>query len=453
MKILIAGGGKVGGVLIDKLTDEGHEVTLIDINPDVLESIMEQYDIIAVNGNAASIDTLEQAGVADAELLIAATDADEVNLLACITAHGMNPNLHTIGRIRDPEYRAQALRMRDLFGLNLVINPEQETAREIARLLKYPGFLNIETFAKGNVEIVSLRVKKDSQLYNIPLKNLDKIVNCKVLICAVERDGKCIIPDGTFVLKENDLIYVTATAENLSLLLKNLNIIAHKVKNVLIAGGGRISYYLAKELDKTGIHVSIIESNTERCSLLAAELPNATIIEGDASSQNFLDSEGFDDFDAMVTLTGLDELNIVMSLYANARNIPQIITKLSHAENNQMLDTLPIGSVISPKELSCNSIIRYVRAMQNTKGAAITIHMIADGQGEAIEFIIDENTLHVGEPLKNIKTKKDVLIVGITNETSTEIASGDSRYHVGDNVVIVTNGAEPIYDFNDIFES
>lgn len=451
MRILIAGGGKVGQVLVDKLSDEGHEITLIDQNPDVLEHIMEHYDVITVHGNAASMDTLEQAGVDESDLLIAATDADEINLLSCITAHGLNPSIHTIGRIRDPEYRQQALKMRDLFALNLVINPEQEAAIEIGRLLKYPGFLNIETFAKGNVEIVSLRIKKDSQLINIPLKKLDSIIKCKVLICAVLRDGVCVIPDGNFVVRENDIIYVTATAENLSTLLKNLGIITKEVKHVLIAGGGKISYYLALELEKTGIHVSIIEKDPERCSLLASQLPNTTIIEGDASSQDFLDSEGFEKFDAMVTLTGLDELNIVMSLYAHEKNISQIVTKLSHAENNRMLDNLPIGSVISPKELSCNSIIRYVRAMQNSKGAAITIHRIADGQGEAIEFIADENTRYCGQALKDIPTKKDVLIVGITHGMKPEIASGDSTYVPGDNVVVVTNGKEPIRELNDIF--
>ena len=451
MKILVAGGGKVGEVLVDKLGNEGHEITLIDSDPYVLEHIMEQYDVITVHGSAASMDTLEQAGVDESDLLIAATDADEVNMLSCMTAHGLNPAIHTIGRIRDPEYRQQSYRMRDLFGLNLVINPEQEAAIEIGRLLKYPGFLNIETFAKGSAEIVSLRIKKDSQLVNVPLKKLDSIIKCKVLVCAVVRDGVCVIPDGNFVVKENDLIYVTASADQLSTLLKNLGIIAREVKHVLIAGGGKISYYLALELEKIGMHVSIIESDPERCSLLAASLPNATIIEGDASSQNFLDSEGIERFDGMVTLTGLDELNIVISLYANEKNIPQIVTKLSHAENNRMLDSLPIGSVISPKELSCNSIIRYVRAMQNKQGAAITVHRIADGQGEAIEFIIDEKDLHVGEPLKDIRTKKDALIVSITHGNKTEIASGDSSYQVGDNVVVVSNGKATIQNFNDIF--
>ena len=451
MKILIAGGGKVGSELTAKLSAEGHEITLIDSSADVLESVMENFDIIAVQGNAASMEVLEEAGVRDADLLIAATDADEVNLLSCLTGHGMNPDLHTIGRIRNHEYRHQAYEMREVFGLNMAINPEREAAVEISRLLKYPGFLNIETFANGIVEIVSLKIDSSSPLNNISLKKLNSIIHCQVLVCAVQREGQCLIPNGNFVLKANDIIYVTASTNNLSTLLKNLGIITRKVKHVLIAGGGRISYYLARELEATGLNVSIIEQDADRCEELASLLPNATIVIGDASSQEFLDREGVEKYDAMVNLTGLDELNIVMALYARARNVPQVVTKLSHAEHNKILETLPIGSVVSPKELSCNTIVRYVRAMQNSAGAARSVHMIANGQGEAIEFMVTENDLHIGEPLRTLKIRKDVLIASISHGIRTEIASGNSSYDVGDIIVLVSNGKDAIRNLNDIF--
>ncbi len=453
MRIIIAGGGKVGAELTRKLSREGHEITLIDYDAEVLENIMEHYDIISIQGNAASLDTLEEANIKEAELLIAATDRDEENMLACMTGHAVNPNLHTIARIRNPEYRSQAIRLRDMFGLNLVINPEQDAAIEISRLLRYPGFLNIETFAKGNAEIVSFKIAADSSLNGIALKELPKKVDCQVLVCAVKRDGKCIMPDGEFKLKENDVIYVTASSDNLSLLLKNLGIITRKTKHVLIAGGSRISYYLALELEKTGIEVSIIEQNPEKCEELASLLPNATIIEGDASSQDFLDSEGIEKYDALVTLTGLDELNIVMALYAHARKVPMVITKLSHAENNRILDALPVGSVISPKELSCNSIVRYVRAMQNKEGAALSVHLIGDGQIEAIEFKVSENDRYLNTPLKEINTKPNVLIVSVTSRGKTEIATGNTKFKAGDIVVIVTSAETPIRDFNEIFEA
>ena len=452
MKTIIAGGGKVGTELTKKLSREGHEITLIDLDAEVLENIMEHYDVISVLGNAASLDTLEEANVKDAELLIAATDRDEENMLACLTGHAVNPNLHTIARIRNPEYKSQAIRLRDIFGLNLVINPEKDAAVEISRLLRFPGFLNIETFAKGSAEIVSLKITEDSPINNVALKDLPQKIQTQVLVCAVKRDGNCILPDGLFKLKENDVIYVTASSENLSTLLRNVGIVTKKTKHVLIAGGSRISYYLALELEQSGMHVSIIEQDPVKCEQLASDLPNVTIIEGDASSQDFLDREGIDNYDALVSLTGLDELNIVMSLYAKTRNVPMVITKLSHAENNRILDSLQVGSVISPKELSCNGILRYVRAMQNKEGAALSVHLIGEGQIEAIEFRISENDRYIDTPLKDIPTKKDVLIVSVTSKDKTEIATGNTKYRPGDTVVIVTTADNSVRDFNEIFE-
>ena len=452
MKIIIAGGGKVGASLIRQLTTEGHEITLVDSSTDVLEEIMEQYDIIAVQGNAASMDVLSQAGAADANLVIAATDMDEVNLLCCMTAHVMNPDLHTIARIRNPEYRNQTYLMRDRFALNMVINPEEEAAKEIARLLQLPGFLKIDMFAKGSNEIAELKITADSPIKGVPLNKLSSVVRSQVLICAVQRDGQCIMPDGNFVLKENDIAYVTASQANLASLLDNLRILSRKVKQVMIVGGGKISYYLAKELENSGIRATIVEKSEKRCHELATVLPEVTVVQGDASSQEFLDSEGIENFDALVTLTGMDELNIVMSLYGHTRKVPAVITKLSHAENNRILDALPIGSVISPKELICSSLVRYVRAMQNKEGAAVTVHMIANGQGEAMEFIVDEETKHIGEPLRDLKIKSNVLVVSISRGWSSELPDGGSKFQLGDTVVIVTNGDSKILQLNDIFE-
>lgn len=452
MKIIIAGGGKIGSTLTAQLSAEGHEITVIDRKAEVLENIMESYDVIAVQGNSASMDVLEQADVQEANLLIAATDTDEVNLLSCMTAHGMNPELHTIGRIRNPEYRRQAFEMRDVFALNMAINPERQAAHEIARLLKYPGFLKIDTFAKGNVEIVELRIDAKSPLNHAKLSSLSQIVHTKVLICAVSRNGECYMPDGNFTLQVGDLIFVTAATDHLSILLRNMGIIARKAKRVLIAGGGRISYYLVEELARTGMACTVIEQNPARCRELAALLPSAVIVEGDASSQDFLNSEGIDDSDALVTLTGLDELNIVIALYAHTRNVAQVVTKVSHAENNLLLDSLHVGSVISPKEMASNNIVRYVRAMQNKEGAAITIHSIAGGKAEAIEFLVDADTRHVGQPLREVKTRSDVLIVSVSRGDQTIIADGSTAYQEGDTLVVVTNRTSTIRSLNDIFE-
>ena len=453
VKIIIAGDGKVGAILTRQLSAEGYDLTLIDANLKVLESTEERYDIMSVQGNCASMDVLEQAGIREADLLIAVTNADEVNLLCCMTAHGMNSNIHTIARIRNPEYTEQIYKMQNLFALSMMINPERQAAVEIERLLKYPGFLKRDTFAKGRVEIVELRVEAGHKLCNIALNDLYSIVKCKILVCTVIRNGRAVAPGGNFVLMEGDRIFVTAPANVLTILLKNLGIITHKVKRVILCGGGRVSYYLAQSLLKNGIGVQIVEQDFDRCTQLANLLPQASVIHGDASREFLLDNEGISDCDALVTLTGVDEMNIIISLYGSSCKVPQIITKLGRLENNPVMDSLPIGSIISPKELCCNHIVRYVRAMENQAGAALTIHTIADGQSEAVEFVVDRNTLHCGEPLKKLKLKKNVLIVCITHGMKLDIPNGDSCFEYGDTVIVVTGAGRVIYQLNDIFES
>ena len=451
MKIIIAGDGKVGATLTRQLSAEGNDITLVDANPKVLAATEETYDIMAVQGNCATMETLEQAGVMEADLLIAATSADEINLLCCLTAHGMNKRLHTIARIRNPEYTDQIVKMRDTFALSLTVNPEKQAAAEIERLLKYPGFLKRDTFAKGRVEIVELRVDRDSKLCNQALNDLDSIIKCKVLVCAVLRNGTAVAPDGNFVLLEGDRIFVTAPSNNLTILLKSLDIITHKVKRVLLCGGGRVSYYLAKLLENSGIAVQLIEQNYERCLHLSAMLPGVCVIHGDASSESLLDSEGIADCDALVTLTGLDELNMIISLYGTSCGVPQVITKLGRVGNSHILNSISIGSTISPKDLCCNTIVRYVRAMRNQTGAALAVHSIADGQMEAVEFLVDKNTRYIKEPLKKLTLKKNVLVACIIHELKQEIPNGDSFYQIGDTVIVVTSVNKVIYQLNDIF--
>ena len=453
MKIIIAGDGKVGSTLTRQLVTEGHDITLIDARAEVLEVSEDRYDVMAVQGNCASMDTLSRAGVEEADAVLVMTGADEVNLLCCAIAHAMNPKIHTIARIRNPEYKDQIYQMRNLFGLSMVINPERQAAIEMERLIKYPGFLKRDTFAKGKVEIVELRIKEDSKLRDVSLYGLGSVVKCKILVCAVLRNGKAIIPDGNFVLQAGDRIFVTASTRELTIFLKNMGIITHKAKRVILCGGGRLSYYLAQLLVRDGIMVEIIEQDYERCLSLANQLPEVTVVHGDASSEFLLDREGIAECDALVTLTGVDEMNIITSLFGNSRKVPQIITKLGRLSNNSILDTLSVGSTISPKELCCNDIVRYIRAIRNQTGAAQAVNAIADGQAEAIEFIVDEHTKHCEEPLKKVKLKKNIRIAGINKLNSFEIANGDSFYSKGDRVIIVTGRDEVIYQLNDIFES
>ena len=451
MNIIIAGDGKVGSMLTRQLSTEGHNITVIDSDAKVLQSSVERYDVISVHGNCASMNVLQQAGAKEADLLIAATNLDEVNLLCCTTAHALNPKLHTIARIRNPEYTEQIYRMRNVFGLSMVINPENQAAVEIDRLLKYPGFLRRDTFANGRTEIVELRVDAGSKLRDVKLMDLRSIVKCQVLVCAVIREGSVNAPKGDFVLREGDRIFVTALSQNLTTLLRNLGMLARRVRSVTICGGGRISYYLAKRLQKSGISSQIIDSNYGRCKELCELLPDSDIIHGDISEQDLLESEGLAQTDALVTMTGLDELNMIVSLYASSRGVPQVITKLGSTGNRSVIDSLALGSVICPRELVCSSIVRYVRAMENQTGAAISVHTIADGQAEAMEFLVEEHTRNCDKPLKEIKLKPNVLLVSISHGADTEIPNGNSVFQKGDTVVVVTNGRETIRQLNDIF--
>lgn len=451
MNIIIAGDGKVGATLARQLSAEGYDITLIDSDQQVLNASVERMDVMSVRGNCASMGVLLQAGVKDADLLIAATNADEVNLLCCTTAHGINPKLHTIARIRNPEYIEQIFEMRDVFALSMAVNPEKQAATEIHRLLKYPGFLRRDTFAKGRAEIVELRVDSGSRLCNTPLTEMENIVKCKVLVCTVLRGGAAIAPGGNFVLREGDRIFVTAPTENLTVMLKNLGIITRRARKVILCGGGRVSYYLADLLEKDGVSVRIIDSSETRCRELAALLPDTVVVHGDATDQALLENEGLSDCDALVTLTGLDELNMITSLYGSSRGIPQVITKLSHSENRKIIDSLALGSIVCPKELCCSTIVRYVRAMRNQTGAAVSLHTIADGQAEAVEFLVDKHTRNCGKPLKELKLRPNVLIASISHGAESEVPSGNSVFQEGDSLVVVTSGSGVLQQLNDIF--
>lgn len=453
MKIIIAGGGKVGLALVRKLLAENHEITLIDTDRDKLEDVVNRYDIMAVQGNCASMSVLKEADVENADLLITAIGADEINLLCCLTAHNINKNIHTIARIRNPEYNDQVYSMRDSFGLSMTINPERHMATEIDRLLRYPGFVHRDSFAKDRVEIVELKVDKESPLNNISIMNINKVATSKVLVCAVIRDGVAFIPDGRFVINEGDRLYVTAPTANLASLLKNVGIIKKKTKKVIICGGSRGGIYLAKRLEKSGMDVSIIEKDSDKCTYLSEILPKTTIVHGDATNFSLMESEGIRDCDALIAMTGLDEMNIMIALYGHKCGTSQIITKLGYIENIQMISDLPLGSIVDPKDMCSSIIVRYVRSIVNQADAALSIHSIADGQAEAEEFRIDDTTKHVGEPLKTLKLKENVLIACINRKSNLIIPDGDSVVMKGDTVIVVTLSSQRIDRFNDIFKA
>lgn len=451
MDIIIAGGGKVGLTMARQLAAEGHNLTLIDQNPRIVEQAVQLYDALGICGNCASREVLEQANIYETELVIAATNADEVNLLCCLTAHGMHPGVHTIARIRNPEYSDQVLAMPRTFPLSMTVNPEKQAAQEIERLLKFPGFRRRDSFAKGRTQIVELRVEPEGKLDGVALMDLSGIVKCRVLVCAVVRAGTAIAPSGNFVLSKGDRIFVTAPTDDLAKLLKNLGIITRRVRRVLLCGGGRVSYYLAKLLEADKMSVTLMEKDPQRCLELAQLLPGTEVIQGDCSNHKQLEDQRLVDCDALVTLTGTDETNMIISLYAGRRGVGQIITKLSRPENMLLADSMDLGSLINPRELCSNTIVRYVRAMENQVGAAVSVHAIADGHAEAVEFHVDETTRNLGVPLKQMKLKPNVLLVSITHQGLTQIPNGDSSFVAGDTVVVVTSGGQVLSQINEIF--
>ena len=448
-----AGAGKVGSNLTRVLSADGHDITLIDSKKEALSAACELYDVMGLEGNCATLDSLKEAGAADADLLIAVTNADEVNLLCCVTARRLNPNIHTIVRIRNAEYTAQILEMRDVFGLSLVVNPEYSAAVEIERLLRYPGFLTRESFAKGRVELVEFRLNDESPLTGLKLKQISAVLKTRVLICAVQRGSSITLPDGEFELKADDRIYMTAPARELGGILRELGVITRKVKRVILGGGGLISLNLAQMLDHDGIQVQIIDREQERCEELASQLPHASICFGDITDISTLDREGLSSADAFVALTGMDELNVVMSLYAVSQHVPIVITKQGHIDELQdIIGELSLGSVISPKQLCSDIVVRYVRSMRDSGGdTAITVQTVAGGQVQACEFVIGPGTPHKNTPLSELNIRQGVLIPAIFHPGKVTIAGGSSVYAEGDSVIVISSESKNIQRFSDIF--
>lgn len=451
MKIVIVGDGKVGLALTARLSRAGHDVVVIDRDPRVLEESLQTYDVMVVQGNGACKSVLEEAGIDTADLLIAATSSDEINLLCCMVANKM-ANVHTIARVRSPEYAGQLNFLKDELGLSMTINPEMAAAREIDHLLQFPSFLKRDRFAKGRVEIVELKICADSPLRGKPLSQLYKLIRVKVLVCAVERRGMVYIPSGAFTLEEGDKISVTADSKDLVTLLKNLGLTTERTRSALIIGGSRIAYYLARRLLSSGITVKIIEQDITRCEELAALLPKATIINADGSRQDILRAEGITSTDAVVTLTDMDEENLIISMYATHVGVPKSITKINRAEYVDTFSDLGIDTVISPKDLCCTDIVRYVRAMENTTGGAVqTLHYIVEGKAEALEFVVTSATRHLDEPLTQVPIKPNILLSCILRGGKTIIPQGSDCIRLGDTVIVVTTAEQTIRDLGDIF--
>ncbi len=451
MKIVIVGCGKVGYALAKQLSLENHDVTIVDNHLRAIEHAQETLDVIVLHGNGAALDIQREANVDEADLMIAMTASDELNLLCCIVAKRLGCR-HTISRVRNSDYMNQVQFMRDDFGLSMTVNPEFSTARTIFRSIQFPSFLKIDSFAKGLVELVELKIADNSVLVGKSLGKLTSELHLKVLICAVERDNNVFIPNGTFVLRAGDKIHVTAPRSELAKMIKVLGISTQKIRNVMIIGGGRIAEYLTDELIKSGMDVKIIERDRERSVELATRFPKALIINDDGSNHDVLLAEGIRETDAVLTLTGLDEQNLVISMYAAHLGVKKTVTKMNRSEYSQLFADMEIGSTVCTKDIITADIIRYVRSIDNSDASIITLHRMVDGKAEAIEFIANAQTSGLDTPLRDLKLKKNILIASINHNGNIIIPSGMDRISYGDTVIVVTTADEPISELNDIFE-
>lgn len=452
MNVVIVGDGKVGGTIARQLSGEGHDIIVIDNNAAVLTNAVNTMDIISVEGNGASVDVQRRAGVPHADLLIAATSADEVNMLACLVGKKLGAE-HTIARVRNPEYLEQITMLKDELGLSMTVNPEMAAAEEISRLLRFPSALKIEPFARGKVELVELKIPEHSVLNGMPLWAIYKEFQVKVLVCAVQREGKVYIPGGDFVLQAGDKINVTAPHLEIANFFRTIGIFRNSVKSVMIIGGGRMAYYLAKEMLSLRVRVKIIEMDMKRCEYLCEMLPEAVVIHGDGTDKELLYEEGLEKTDALVALTGMDEENIVVSLYAKAKKVSKVIAKINRISFDEILDNLDIDSFISPKHIAASNIVRYVRAMKNSVGSSNveTLHRLINDRVEALEFKVREASPVVGIPLKNLKTKDGLLVATIIRKTKVIIPGGNDSIEIGDSVIIVTTNKQ-LTDLKDILK-
>ena len=454
MQIVIVGCGNVGGSIARSLSKEGHDVTIVDNDIQEVKDLSVELDVMAIEGNGSTLDVLIQAGVQTADLLIATTESDEKNILCCLLAKKAGTK-NTIARVRNPEYKKEIDFIKEELGLSMSINPELSAAAEIARLLKFPTAIEIDTFAAGKVELLKFEVTSESPLSGMALKFMHKKLNTDVLVCIVERGTETLIPNGEFVLSEGDKVSVIGTGKKASLFFKAINLNQGKVKNCMIVGGGETSFYLSKMLIQSGVDVKIIERDKKRCEELAEALPEAIIINGDGSDKSLLGEEGIESTESFVSLSNHDEENVMMSIYAKKVNPKaKLVTKVHRSAYEDIIGDMNLGSIINPKFLTAEEIVKYVRAMSNTVDSDIeALYQINQGKAEALEFIVKEASQLANKPLSELngKLKPNVIIASIIHKGMVETPNGSSKISEGDRVVVVTTESG-FSDISDILE-
>ncbi|MCH5268600.1 MAG: Trk system potassium transporter TrkA [Lachnospiraceae bacterium] len=439
LHIIIVGCGKVGETLTEQLTKEGHDITLIDKDAAKLNDLSNLYDVMGIVGTGASYSIQMEAGIEEADLLIAVTDSDELNLLCCTVAKRVG-NCAAIARVRNPDYSEEIPYLREKLGLAMIINPEQAAAHEAARLLYLPTALEVHPFAHGQAEMVKFKIPEKSVLDGMSIAETGRNgLSAKILICGVEREEEMAIPDGSYELKAGDMISFVASRKDAKAFLEKIGLQTRQVRDTMIIGGGKAAYYLAKRLLDEGIQVKLIEKDTARCEELTVLLPEAIIINGDGTDTELLKEEGIDYIQSFVPLTGIDEENVLLTLHARTVSDAKLVTKINRINFKTVINELDLGSVLYPKYITSEAIIAYVRArMASLNSNVETLYHLFDSRAEAVEFLVREESPVTGKPLMELKLKTDLLVSCIFRNGKIIIPSGNDCIMVGDTVLIVT---------------
>ena len=452
MNIIVVGCGKIGKTIIDSLTAEGHDVTAVDSSDAALEEVKNVYDIITVCGNGADPDTLKDAQADNAELLVAVTDSDEINMLCCYFAKRIGA-AHTIARVRNTDYNEKSIDfMRRELNISMTINPEYLAAKELFNILKLPSATKIESFSSRRFEMIEMKLKPGSPLDGVQLSELRNQYKQHFLVCAVQRDSEVFIPDGNFVLRTGDKIGLTAAPSEITKLFKELKSLQKQAKNIIIFGGSRTSYYLARRLLAAGSSVKIIERSRERCEELCDLLPAASVSLGDGAQREILEEEGLRFADAFVALTGMDEENILISYYAASKGVPKVIVKVNRGELGVIAEKMGLESVVSPRKMIADVLVQYARALQNSMGSTVeTLYKLMDSNVEALEFKVGQEFAGANIPLKVLKLRRNILIAGVIRGRDILIPSGDDVILAGDRVVVISS-PQRLNDLSDIIK-
>lgn len=449
MRIIVVGCGNVGFALTEQLSKEGHNLTVIDLKNDKLKRVTDNCDVMGIIGNGATYSVQMEAGIENANLLIAVTDSDEMNLLCCLIAKKAG-GCQTIARVRNPVYSREIGFIKEELGLSMIINPEAAAADDIARLLKFPSAIEVDTFARGRVELFKIRLTHDNILVGCALKDISAKLYCSVLVCIVERDEQVIIPGGNFELCEKDTISVVVSSRNIIQFFKKMGLATGRVHDTMIVGGGSTAYYLARQLLNMGIKVKIVEYDRLRCDELCELLPQAMIVCGDGTDRDVLMEEGIERTQAFVSMTNVDEKNIMLSLFARTVSDAKLITRIHRMSYDNLLSDLDIGSVIYPRYTTAENIVRFVRAMSNSLGSNVeTLYKLIGGKAEALEFFIGKNAPVVDIPIQQLNLKPNILIACINHKGNIITPKGNDIMRVGDTVVVITTNTG-LYDIRDI---